>query len=202
MMRQLICLLLSIEVVRFCGCEVESSNKYNKVLSRKRRYLTFPAGSSFVVNLSFANSYIWELTPAPTWNCICEADLGFSLPNSTRLYFNRGPGREGRSSPGHHELHRRERLELFRNVEALMDLYGVDGRSCMLDALCEAKKILKPGRSLVEDILYVTFKVPEGGGDEFEAYDYDRASNQAFCKSVGSRCPFSLLRYLLQDEST
>ncbi|KAJ4431965.1 hypothetical protein ANN_20574, partial [Periplaneta americana] len=35
--------------------------------------------------------------------------------------------------------------------------YGVDGHSCILKALCEAKQILKPGRSLVEDILDVTF---------------------------------------------
>jgi len=35
--------------------------------------------------------------------------------------------------------------------------FGVDGHPCVLRALCEAKKRLKPGKSLVEDILHVVF---------------------------------------------
>ncbi|XP_069696574.1 uncharacterized protein [Periplaneta americana] len=195
MMRQLISLLLLIEATSFCCCEVKSTKKKNNVLSRKRRHLTFPEGSSFVVNLSFANSLIWNLTPAPTWNSICEADLGFKLPNNTRPYYGRRHERQRRSI----QLHRSERLELFRNVETLLELYGVDGHSCILKALCEAKQILKPGRSLVEDILDVTFTIPRGMGDEFEAEGYDQASNHAFCTSLHNRCPFSLLQYLLHS---
>jgi len=35
--------------------------------------------------------------------------------------------------------------------------FGVDGHPCVLKALCEAKERLKPGKSLVEDILHVVF---------------------------------------------
>jgi hypothetical protein len=35
--------------------------------------------------------------------------------------------------------------------------YGVDGHPCILRALCEAKESLKPGKSLVEDILHAVF---------------------------------------------
>jgi hypothetical protein len=35
--------------------------------------------------------------------------------------------------------------------------FGVDGHPCVLRALCEAKERLKPGKSLVEDILHVVF---------------------------------------------
>jgi hypothetical protein len=35
--------------------------------------------------------------------------------------------------------------------------YGVDGHPCILRALCEAKECLKPGKSLVEDILHAVF---------------------------------------------
>jgi len=35
--------------------------------------------------------------------------------------------------------------------------FGVDGHPCVLRALCEAKERLKPGKSLVEDVLHVVF---------------------------------------------
>ena len=35
--------------------------------------------------------------------------------------------------------------------------FDVDGHPCVLRALCEAKGRLKPGKSLVEDILHVVF---------------------------------------------
>jgi len=35
--------------------------------------------------------------------------------------------------------------------------FGVDGHPCVLRALCEAKERLKPGKSLVEEILHVVF---------------------------------------------
>jgi hypothetical protein len=34
---------------------------------------------------------------------------------------------------------------------------GVDGHPCVLRALCEAMERLKPGKSLLEDILHVVF---------------------------------------------
>ena len=42
-------LILLIELIQFCSCEVKSL-KRQKVLSRKKRYLAFPDGSSVVVN--------------------------------------------------------------------------------------------------------------------------------------------------------
>jgi hypothetical protein len=72
------------------------------------------------INLSFANSYIWDYTPAPrpSWNSLCEADIGFRLPNNSRLFY----GKRKRSSPGYYRLHRRQRLELYRNIEGLLDM--------------------------------------------------------------------------------
>jgi len=42
-------LILLIELIQFCTCEVKSL-KRKKVLYRKKRYLAFPEGSSIVVN--------------------------------------------------------------------------------------------------------------------------------------------------------
>jgi len=78
------------------------------------------------INLAFGAFYIWDFTvfpPFPGWNAICEADIGFKLPNNTRLFYGRRPPiKRRRSSSGINPLHRRERLELFRNIEGLMDV--------------------------------------------------------------------------------
>jgi hypothetical protein len=77
------------------------------------------------LNLSFANSYIWDYSPLPRppWNSLCEADIGFKLPNSSRLLFGSRAGRGIRSSSERYRLHRSERLELFRNIECLLDAW-------------------------------------------------------------------------------
>jgi len=41
-------LILLIELIQFCSCEVKSLKRRN-VLSRKKRFLAFPAGSVIVV---------------------------------------------------------------------------------------------------------------------------------------------------------
>ena len=49
---------------------------------------------------------------------------------------------------------------------------------------------------LLHNKLFVSdFRIPYGEGDEFEADGYDRPASDAFCNSVGTRCPFPLLQY-------
>jgi hypothetical protein len=50
-----------------------------------------------------------------------EADIGFKLPNNSRLFYGKRPPIK-RSSSAVHRLHVSERLELFRNIEGLLDL--------------------------------------------------------------------------------
>ncbi|GFG35457.1 hypothetical protein Cfor_08858, partial [Coptotermes formosanus] len=85
------------------------------------------------------------------------------------------------------------------HIQYFVARYGVDGHPCVLRTLCEAKERLKPGKSLVEDILHVTFTIPDGQGDAFEAEGYSEPASEDFCKSVGKRCPFSLLEYVLNE---
>jgi hypothetical protein len=51
----------------------------------------------------------------------------------------------------------------------------------------------------VTDIMpiYSGFRIPHGERDEFEADGYDRPATESFCQTHGTRCPFSLLQYLL-----
>ncbi|KAJ9592956.1 hypothetical protein L9F63_015380 [Diploptera punctata] len=158
-------------------------------LSRKRRYLTFPPGSFSVVNLSYSSAYVWELYPAPTWNHITELDLGFYLPNGTETLFY---GRRRKN-----ELHRMQRRELYFNIESMLDMYGIEGRSCVSRAICEAKIHLATGNSLLEDVLLTIFTVPDGTGDELDLYK--GATSGSSCKTFRRRCPFSLINHLLEE---
>lgn len=154
-----------------------------------------------MINLSYAAALILEeVNPQiPSWYSIFEADLDFNLPTNYLAVFGKERGKNRRGSSGYHRLHRRERLELFRKIESLMDLYGVNGHDCMLRTLCEAKERLTPGKSFVEDILHVVFRIPHGIGDDFQAEGYNEPANATFCKSLKQSCHFSLLRYLLQE---
>ncbi|KAJ4431966.1 hypothetical protein ANN_20575 [Periplaneta americana] len=147
------------------------------------------------VQISMSTGIMWELTnsPLPRWNSVMAWDLGFKLPNNSRLAFGGRPRRDGEV----YALHRKERRELYKSVEGILDSYGYDGHACLLRTLCETRKHLKPGRSLVEDLLHVIFTIPYGEGDEFEADGYDKPASNSFCRSLGIRCPFSLLEYLL-----
>lgn len=153
-----------------------------------------------MINLSYAAALILEeVSPSvPSWYSTFECDIDFNLPNNS-VVFGKEPGKNRRSSSGYYRLHRSERLELFRKIEGLMDLNGVNGHSCMLMALCEANELLKPGKSFVEDILHVVFRIPHGRGDEFEAEGYNEPTNAIFCDSLKQSCHFSLLRFLLQE---
>jgi len=72
-----------------------------------------------------AKSFIWDYgpLPLPSWNNLFEADLSFKLPNNTRLFYGEKPPiKRRRSSSEVHPLYKRERLELFRNIEGFLDV--------------------------------------------------------------------------------
>jgi hypothetical protein len=48
-------------------------------------------------------------------------------------------------------------------------------------------------------VLLRDFRIPDGLGDSFEAEGYSEPASEEFCKSLGQKCPFSLVEYLLYD---
>jgi hypothetical protein len=66
---------------------------------------------------------MWDYSPPPRlpWLNVFEADVGFKLPNNSRLFYGkRPPIKKRRSSSVVHRLHRSEQQELFRNIEGLL----------------------------------------------------------------------------------
>jgi hypothetical protein len=59
--------------------------------------------------------------PLIPWYSTLEADIGFKLPNNTLLYYGKNSPIKRSSSEVNH-LHRRERLELFHNIEGFLNV--------------------------------------------------------------------------------
>jgi hypothetical protein len=67
---------------------------------------------------------MWERTnsPLPRWNAVMAWDLGFKLPNNTRQIFGKRRRRYSKTCEVHYFLHRRERREMYRSIEGILDV--------------------------------------------------------------------------------
>ncbi|XP_069696550.1 uncharacterized protein [Periplaneta americana] len=167
-----------------------------KTLSRRKRYVVYPEGSSF----SIAFCVTWKMLIAGDVDVYTHAvnwAVSYDLPNHTF----RNPGTNRLVPP--FSL-RRQRRELYRSLETAMDSGGVNGRSCIKRALCEAAQRLKPKGSLMEEILRVLFTLPQEKVDPYEPIDhhiydaaYRRGLSARSCFRLYSACPFSMIDVFL-----
>jgi hypothetical protein len=78
------------------------------------------------IDFALGKGLIWDYSPPPLINWygpLFEADIGFKLPNNSRLFYGKKPPiKRRRGSLEVHPLHRTERLELFRNIEGFLDV--------------------------------------------------------------------------------
>jgi hypothetical protein len=80
------------------------------------------------INFALGKAVIWDYSPPPLvpWFSTLEADIGFKLPNNTRLFYGKKPRIKRSSYSVVNPLHRIERLEFFRNIEGFMDMYVLE----------------------------------------------------------------------------
>ncbi|KAF4519437.1 hypothetical protein B566_EDAN008664 [Ephemera danica] len=167
----------------------------DRVLSRKKRYLLFPPNSLMTLSACLAKGGI-ILSP-PAFVFTFDWDLAFALPTNTSLLHRFHPA---------YKTNRRERRELYVGMEALLERQGLNGRACVLRALCEAQRNLHPEGELMEEIFHAMFSLlPDEGDAQDEDFqiiseelrDYDIAHNhgraQRECHLLYSSCPVSLL---------
>ncbi|XP_046674746.1 uncharacterized protein LOC124363541 [Homalodisca vitripennis] len=182
----LLCLLVS----------TEAANETEALLSRRKRYLTFPEGSTY----SFA--FCMELkTVTQDIDIFTEGvavSANYDLPSKPELLFTSKP------IPPAPILQRRHRRDLYSNVERILNLAGLDGRSCVLLAVCEASQRLTPGIGLLEEIVRILFKMPveQMSRDEpHEHWQYSTAYSSGTynldCQKLYPRCPLSLLSIVM-----
>ncbi|XP_014604926.1 PREDICTED: uncharacterized protein LOC106787243 [Polistes canadensis] len=167
------------EDVRGNSAEVEVAPRMH---SRQKRYLIFPEGSNLqLVYCLTIGAYgrnddlVMGLTAALAWELPSKVDSKIS-----------------------DLLHRRSRSVMFPKVEAFLQSTGIDGRSCVMKALCEAgqRHPSQIGKgTFIQELLHAIFTLPKDGG-KFERFE-DRAYEAAYenggnCKELYPTCRHSI----------
>ncbi|XP_041980979.1 uncharacterized protein LOC121734434 [Aricia agestis] len=129
-----------------------------KVLSRKRRYVAFPEGSSFSCAGCMTVGVIGQPAPSSspgTFTFGLNWGIAYELPNNTETAaFYRKKIRKPVAQ-------RRSRRDLYEKLELIMDNMGYNGRECILKTLCETtQRIVPHGENMVEEIFRTLFTLP------------------------------------------
>ncbi|XP_046674747.1 uncharacterized protein LOC124363542 [Homalodisca vitripennis] len=175
---------------------VEASSRTEAPLSRHKRYLTFPEGSTFSFAFCMQMKAVTQDIDIFTEALAIAAN--YDLPSKPSLLFTSRP------IPPAPIIHRRQRRSLYSRVENILNLAGLDGRSCVLLAVCEASQRLTPGIGLLEEIVRILFKMPveQMSRDEpHEHWQYSTAYSSGTynldCQKLYPRCPLSLLSIVM-----
>nr|XP_015839935.1 PREDICTED: uncharacterized protein LOC662629 [Tribolium castaneum] len=171
----------------------------NELLSRKKRYLVFPEGSS--LSIAICMTAQTGITPGEIFTEGINWGISYELPNDTK------PFKELLDKPKE-VMQRRHRRELYTKIETIMRSMGYNGRDCVLRALCEASRLKPKGESLVDEILRIVFRYPEYNiGDEGSQVQYNTPAKKRIkfkeeCCELFPGCPFSLIDLALGYYST
>ncbi|XP_046679055.1 uncharacterized protein LOC124366511 [Homalodisca vitripennis] len=160
------------------------------VISRKRRYLNFPNKATVVMSFSLLKGIARDYRVGPTTNVITfhELDVLFPLPHDpspldlTQTALGQPPIFQNAIS--------RHRRDVFRQLEDVLYLHGVDGRTCILKALCEARQTVpQEVENLMLDLLLVLFRQSENAErDDDTRYHVSEGE----CKTFIKNCPLSV----------
>ncbi|CAG5102582.1 Protein of unknown function [Cotesia congregata] len=141
----LVCLSLGIVVA-----DAENvTDAQENILSRQKRYLIFPQGSN--VQLVYCLT-IGAFAPSPDQIVVgMTAALAWELPSQVDKKITK-------------LLHRRTRSLVFPKIEAFLQSAGLDGRACVMRAICEARNRdndkIGTG-TFVQEVLHAIFRVSE-----------------------------------------
>ncbi|KAL0821275.1 hypothetical protein ABMA28_005875 [Loxostege sticticalis] len=155
-------------ILVYCSCvfgfdfEEEYGSKKSKVLSRRRRYVTFPEGSSFSCAGCMTVGLIGQPAPttAPgtfTWGM--NWGIAYELPNATETlaYYHQKYRLKHKKAMAQ----RRSRRDLYGKLETILDNIGYSGRQCVLKTLCETKQRIVPnGSNMIEEMFRTIFTLP------------------------------------------
>ncbi|XP_043462699.1 uncharacterized protein LOC122498823 isoform X1 [Leptopilina heterotoma] len=160
----------------------ENELNASRSLSRQKRYLIFPRGSNVqLVYCLTIGAYGREgdLVLGMT------AALAWELPNKVEQKFKK-------------ILHRKSRSIIFPKIEAFLQSTGLNGKSCVMKALCEAgqRSELEIGKgTFIQELLHAIFTLPNDGtafeSIENKLYDYAYKTKQD-CTTLYPNCQYSI----------
>ncbi|XP_046399954.1 uncharacterized protein LOC124166468 [Ischnura elegans] len=188
-----------------------------KVKIRRRRYVTFPEGSSSSLAICLS------LGVSDT-NLIFTHGLGygisFELPNDTKSLRGEGKAKGDEASRELRSLDldndfpakRRDRRTLYRRIEEALKAFGLNGKACILHTLCEAAQRLAPKGGLMQEFLRIIFSMPQlDKPHSWDGWDWNAESSTEYdkahlhgrdnpddnCAFYFPGCDISLLDYLI-----
>ncbi|TDG52200.1 hypothetical protein AWZ03_001481 [Drosophila navojoa] len=179
-------------------------------LSRPKRYLSFPEGSSFTVCVAvcitvgiIGNPYYAYNSYGLNWG------VAYDLPNNTWVLqslhgFTRNPS----LAP---VLRRRTRSAIYQDIEAIADNMGYNGRDCVLRTLCESRQYFQRNKmNMIGEMLRIIFSLPKQRiftrelQENSDIVHYDNAYRHAHNVDCAQQyaCQFSLLELAFGKYST
>ncbi|XP_014207333.1 uncharacterized protein LOC106638592 [Copidosoma floridanum] len=174
----LVCALLS-HFLLGPTCQA-TSHEGAALTTRRKRYLIFPQGSN--VQVVFCLTIGSEGRPAGQLVVGMTAALAWELPAKVDSL----------------ELHRRSRSVVYPKIEAFLQSLGLDGRSCVMKALCEAgqRSPSSIGRAdFLHELLHAIFTIREDGtrfeSEEHRQYDHAHGS-YGNCTELYPTCKYSI----------
>ncbi|XP_041565395.1 uncharacterized protein LOC108139172 isoform X1 [Drosophila elegans] len=172
--------------------------RWQRVLSRPKRYLSFPEGSSFSVAVCFTvgiigNPYYGYNSFGLNWG------VAYDLPNTSWVLQHLHGFSTHPVAPA--VLRRRSRSAIYRNIENVVDNMGYNGRDCILRTLCESRQYFQRTKmSMVGEMLRTIFSLPKHRIFTRELHEnsdivhYDQAYRNAHSDDCTQyNCHFSLL---------
>ncbi|XP_037043739.1 uncharacterized protein LOC119079738 [Bradysia coprophila] len=202
---------------------VTLSNKlrFQKIYSRKKRYVVFPPGSAVIVTPSVLKA----LTPVrPSGiNLVLEVDFSYPLQTSIAEWYPKEEAEpkideediEYESEPSpypspypnieknqlmqQYVLHRNRR-DIIGHIERVASDNGLDIKSCLLRVICEANHYLLPqGQSFFQDVLRILFTTTYKDNVPDEYTNAMKISEDDCAKVYGTQCRYSILGFLLEN---
>ncbi|CAG9815337.1 unnamed protein product [Phaedon cochleariae] len=168
-------ILLSLFVSSFGLNDVTVVNRKNVFLNRKKRYLTFPPGSNFVIEFSGPKAFI-QRQPSG-WNMVAEMACPFALPSDTRMFRRKN-------------WIDRTKREMRSSLDQGLTKSGFNGTACVNKMICDMKRYVPmKGNSMIKDILLAVFSDEE--------FNYEEECQ--YSDSKISECPISILDYVLKE---
>nr|XP_049702282.1 uncharacterized protein LOC126055745 [Helicoverpa armigera] len=153
--------LVLLSCAQFSALSKVKDDSKSNVLSRRKRYVAFPEGSSFSCAGCMTVGLIGQPAPSSspgTFTFSVNWAIAYELPNVTetsiyflqKKYFNK-----------QHLQKRINRRELYGKLEAILDNMGYSGRECILKTLCETTQRLVPhGDNVLEEMFRTLFTMP------------------------------------------
>ncbi|XP_012162755.1 uncharacterized protein LOC101454665 [Ceratitis capitata] len=174
-------------------------SQWQRILSRRKRYLAFPEGASFTVSLCITVGIVGN----PNYSYMSFGinwGLAYDLPNATWV-LNQLHGLYRRPLPMAVH-HRRSKRAIYERIGEAVDNMGYNGRECVLRALCESRQYFTRHKmGMIGEILRVIFSLPKQRLFTRELHEnsdiavYDHAYRQARSLDCAGQfdCSFSLL---------